>query len=192
MNNSMHDDENAASEVSSLIQLLSSDQDDHDHESRYCFDDVNRIGMIKYNIKIRDGSNLYEERFNVFSHSFVAQQAIERYFDVMKKTLDSIDGLFLESEITLILNTNCGPYWNMHSGNRLSGMLMDDQGIESLNELDEGDELRILIGKLQKLSAAQNMALTDVCERYWRNTSSGKSLFEVFAKLGLCLKMDSH
>ena len=179
--------------MSPLTELLLSDQGDHDHESRYCLDDVDRANMIKYNILIRDGSSEYEERFNIFSHSFIAQQAIERYFDVMKETLDSLDGMFSESEITSILNANCGPYWNMRSGRTLSGMLIDDHGIESLSDLDGDDDLRILIEKLQHLNAAQNMALTDVCERFWRGrTSSGDGLFTVFSKLGLCLKKDSH
>ena len=191
MTNNIHEDDDSRV-MSPLVELLLSDQEDHDHESLYCFEDFDAMDKLKKNILMRDGSSEYEERFNIFSHSFVTQQAAARYFDVMAATLESLDGMFSLKQITFIINSNPTPYWNMHAGNSLSGMLIDDQGIESLSDLDGRDDLKITIQKLQKLTAAQNMALTDVCERFWRKTSNGDDYYEIFSNLGLHLKSKSH
>ena len=191
MTNYINEDD-VSREMSPLVELLLSDQGDHDHEWRYCIEDNDAINKLKKSILMRDGSNEHEERFNIFSHSFITQQAVARYFEVMAATLKSLNEMFSLKQITLILNSNPTPYWDMHSGKTLSSMLIDDQGIESLSDLDGRDDLKLTIQKLQKLTAAQNMALADVCERFWRNTSNGDDYYEIFSNLGLQLKKELH
>ena len=191
MNNSI---KNVAecNEVSPFMHLLSDDQLDHNHESRYFIDDEYQINHIKRGIKIRDGSNDQGIGGHIFSRQFVIQQALDRYFKIYDAELYSMSEMFSEKEMLPILNANCSSYWPMRGNNTLAGMLADDQGIECLSELDENNDLRMLIEKLEKLTVAQNMALADVCEQFWRNGINGKSITDVFAELHLNLSQSSN
>jgi hypothetical protein len=65
-------------------------------------------------------------------------------------------------------------------------MVADDNGVESLEELEPESILRKLIEKLAHFSPTQNAALVDVCERVWRS-QGGLPLDELCAELGMPL-----
>ena len=178
--------------MSPLAEFLLSDQGDHEHEERYFTDYDMSTESLEKHIRRRDGSNKHYEHVDVFSHSFVVQQSMARYFQIIEDELVTLDGVFSVKEITIIANMNPTKYWNINQQKTLLSMLLIDQRIGSKRDLEARGDLNILIGKLKKLTAAQNMALTDVCERFWRNISSGDSLFEIFSNLGLQLKMELH
>ena len=68
----------------------------------------------------------------------------------------------------------------------VAGMVADDNGVDSLEELTPDSGLRVLIEKLVELTPAENAALVDVCERVWRS-QSGLPLDELCAELGMPL-----
>jgi hypothetical protein len=47
-------------------------------------------------------------------------------------------------------------------------MVADSNGIESIEELQEGSAMRKLLEKLTLLTPLENAALVDACERVWR------------------------
>lgn len=68
----------------------------------------------------------------------------------------------------------------------VAGMVADDQGVESLDELGLDSILRLLILKLAKLTPTENAALVDVCERVWRS-KGGLPLDEMCLEFGMPL-----
>ncbi len=146
-------------------------------EQIYDFYPSGRISAIKKAIKVRNGSERTLDPKNKFSSQFVVEQALERYFDLIRRAVESINSIFTESEVMVILNANCSPVYNNSVGVTVAGMVAADFGIELLSDVSEGSNLHILIEKLIRLSPTQEAALVDMCERYWRNDVSLKDNF---------------
>jgi hypothetical protein len=85
-----------------------------------------------------------------------------------------------------ILNVECGPIWNFSPYDTVASMVADDNGIESLDELEEDSNMRILLDKLIQLTRIQNAALVDICEQVWR-LKSINSIDDRFQSIGLIL-----
>ena len=121
---------------------------------------------------------------DVFSSIFVFQQAAERYYPLIDDAVFSMSGIFSEWEMTRLLNTTCGPIWSHQAGTSLAGHVADDMGVEEMDDLEDGSDLKVLLIKLIKLTPLQTAALVDLCERFWRGPMQG-SLTEMFEKMGL-------
>lgn len=117
---------------------------------------------------------------------FVVEQAAERHYALVTYALKSMRSMFTEGDIVKILNTTCGPVWEWHPQTSVATMVADDNGVESLDELEAGSPLRTLLAKLTELSALENGALVDVCERVWRGTND-VPLSQFLAQAGLHL-----
>ncbi|MBE0548553.1 MAG: hypothetical protein IH627_13080 [Rubrivivax sp.] len=109
-----------------------------------------------------------EEPDRMLSGRFVVEQAAERYFYLVADAERTMRGKFTEEEFVTILNTTCGPIWEWDTYMSVASMVADTFGVGRLDSLKEGSELRVLLKKLLDLSAVQNAALVDTCERVWR------------------------
>ena len=136
------------------------------------YDDFNassRMSAIEEAVKVRVGYKRTHEPNSQYSFQFVVQQALERYFRIIRDGVVSINFTFTESEMIVILNANCGVVCSKSVGGTVAGMVAADLGIEQLSDLAEDSDLKILFEKLTYLSPLQEAALIDICERFWRN-----------------------
>lgn len=122
---------------------------------------------------------------NALSPQFVIQQAAERYFDFVNDAMNEIQGIFTEEEFRIILNCTNTPLISWQHSASFANMVADELGIEALDDLPDGT-IKALLLKLLELKNAQSLALTDLCETYWRAPQSG-SLREISENLGMKL-----
>lgn len=114
----------------------------------------------------RGGENLFSlERL---SSGFIAEQAAHRHFMLLDIAEAELQSMFSEREFSVMLNAECTPIWNWHTGKSVAAMVAGDNGIDSIDELPEGSPMRKLLEKLIDLTPLQNAALVDACERVWR------------------------
>lgn len=151
---------------------------------QYDLDSAQRIEYIQAQLLLRRGTTNLLGGPATVPLQFAAQQAIERFYLLCAGALSGIS--LTAHELTCILNTTCGPYWQWYVDDSVAQMVADDNGISSLDELPEGSMMRDLLEKLGCLDPLQNAALVDFCERFWR-TSSQDGFSETCAKLGLNL-----
>lgn len=148
------------------------------------FDSDTRLEYLSQEIAKRICAKAAEIPEHKVPNHFVIQQAAERYFSLVARATTSLR--FSQRELTIILNTTCSPVWQWHAYQSVAGMVADDNGVESLEELAPDAILRLLIEKLAQLSPTQNAALVDICEMVWRSRS-GRPLDELCAELGMPL-----
>lgn len=117
----------------------------------------------------------------------VILQGMERYDDLIGQTLEDMQGMFNAEEIRILLSATNAEVTRWSYGRSLASDVADDLGIESLDEVAEDTPLKSLLLKLLELDSTQTLALTDFCERYWRNPQSG-DLDDVCESLGLKLR----
>lgn len=151
-------------------------------EKNYDLDACFRIPAIEKAVKVRTGSERTLDSTNKFSFQFVIQQASDRYFQLISSAVDSMNSMFTESEMEVILNTNCSPFCQWSVDITVASMVADDLGIDQLSDLSDDSDVKALLKKLMRLSPIQNAALIDMCERFWRSAKA-KSLKEVFGEM---------
>lgn len=161
-------------------------ENDGSAERRYWRDESDVVRFLEGEVKARDGAEIAFELEQKFSTKYIVQQSLCLHFMLMLSALESLNSMFTDSEMGIILNTNCGPFWQWYVGRTVATMVMEDHGIAELSDLDDDSELKILVEKLIPLSDLQNAALVDVCERFWRTPNVG-SLKEKFRKMNLVL-----
>jgi hypothetical protein len=143
-----------------------------------------RMNYLASQYELRNGRARAICEEHIFSAQFVLQKAAERHFELLAHTVGTMNGMFSESEIRALLDSGCGPLWTWRPGISLAGAIADNRGVEDLDELEEGCELKVLLIKLNSLTSPQTLALTDLCERFWR-TPSGAPLWDTFESMGL-------
>jgi len=148
------------------------------------FEGSYRLSYLAQQYAKRSGRRRAVVPEHVFSAQFVLQQAAQRHFSLLAMAVSSISGLFCEREMSVLLNSGCCPVWRYQAGASLAGNVADDLGVEELDELKDGTELKILLQKLIDLTSLQTAALVDLCERFWRSPSNS-SLGETFRTMGL-------
>lgn len=116
----------------------------------------------------------------------VILQSMERYHDLISQTLEGMQGMFNAEEIRILLSATNGDVTHWNYGRSLASNVADDLGIESLDAVTEDSPLKSLLLKLLELDNTQTLALTDFCERFWRNPKSG-DINDVCESLGLKL-----
>ena len=99
---------------------------------------------------------------------FVLEQAAERYFMLLDDAAASLKGHFNEAEFSYILNSTCQAIWDWDTCMSVCTMVADDNGVERLDNLEQGSTLHTLLTKLSNLSQVENATLVDACERVWR------------------------
>lgn len=151
-------------------------------ELNFDLDACFRIPAIEKAVKVRNGSERTLDSKNKFSSQFVVQQAADRYFQLISSAVESMNSTFTESEMEVILNTNCSPFCQWSVDITVAGMVADDLGIEQLSDLSDDSDVKPLLKKLMQLSPTQNAALIDMCERFWRSDKD-RSLKDVFKKM---------
>ena len=147
---------------------------------------TNRLESLERAVEKRNG---YSDAFgseHIYSAQFVLQQAAQRLFEMMEAVVPSMDGKFTEDEVILLLNANCGPIWHWRARRSIASDVADSFGVEELSDLENDSDLKLLLIKLMELDSLQNLALTDLCERYWRSQNHG-SLTDSFESMGLVL-----
>jgi len=133
--------------------------------SRDMYRDLRRSALLMEVDKRRGTDALVsDERY---SSGFIVEQAAERFFSLVAVAERDLRGRFTEDEFLTILNAECTPIWQDRFAN-LATIVADDQGVESLDDLEPGHPLRVLLEKLIALTPLENAALVDVCERIWR------------------------
>lgn len=162
----------------------------------------NRLSFLNTAVCQRNGVNREKEiesflahRFagvemsdpNHFSAHFVIEQAAERYFNLINHEMLALNGMFTVDEFATVLNTTCNPLWDWAPWLPVSGMVADNHGVRDLNELPVGSPMRILLEKLRKLSASQNVALVDFCERVWRDQGQEPLLQQTLERMNFTL-----
>ena len=151
-------------------------------ELNYDFCPSRRILAIEKAVKARNGSEITLNPKNQFSSQFVVQQAVDRYFRLISSAVESINSIFTESEMKVILKAICRPFCQWCVGETVADMVADDLGIEQTSDLSDDSDVKTLLNKLMRLSPTQNVALIDLCERFWRS-SKDRSLKDVFNKM---------
>ena len=184
MNNASVNEVSEIGNMKHFMQMMSTDS--VGAEQRYDFDASDRLYQLKKEIKTRNGSERALDSASKFSAQFIVQQASERYFQLISSAIESLDSAFTASDMETILNANCSPFCQWSAGCTVSGMVADDLGIEQLSDLSDDSDLKLLIEKLMHLSPIQNVALVDVCERYWRS-AKGNSVEEIFGGMNFVL-----
>lgn len=146
------------------------------------FESHQRGSYLPEQFAARNGSKSAVVAEHLVPNQFVIQQALERYFKLVHDALKDLE--FSREDITIILNTTCGPYWQWDLGHNVASMVADDNGIDSLDELPSDSSMRLLLEKLIPLTQVQNAALVDFCEKFWR-TRNNLPFDELCAELGL-------
>jgi hypothetical protein len=167
--------------ASKFVEML---QCDGAREYMVDYDSDTRLEYLNQEIAKRIGAKAPDIPEHKVPNHFIIQQAAERYFSLVAQETRSLH--FSRQELTIILNTTCCPVWQWYPYVSVAGMVADDNGVESLEELEPDSILRQLIEKLAHFSPTQNVALVDVCERIWRS-QSGLPFDELCAELGMPL-----
>ena len=143
-----------------------------------------RLGYLSEQIEIRNGTDDAVGVERVIPNQFVVQQALQRYFTLVNDALKDLK--FSRDDLTIILNTTCGPNWQWDLGHNVASMVADENGIDSLQEISPDSSMRLLLENLIALTQLQNAALVDFCEKFWRARKE-LPFEELCAKLGLQL-----
>lgn len=118
-------------------------------------------------VNLRRGSE-HLSRPERFSSAFIVEQAAHRHFMLVEAVQARVKGRFTGAEFRVILNCECSPLWQWDTYMSVAMMVADDQGVDDIDELAEGDPLRTLLQKLGALTPTEDAALVDACERVWR------------------------
>lgn len=165
--------------LSKFTQMLSQDGG---REYARDFDSHRRLEFIQEQIASRNDAKAAVVPEHKIPDQFVIQQAAERYFLLVKGALTDLK--FSREEITIVLNTTCGPVWQWDPWGNVAAMVANDNGVEGLKELPPDSTIRLLIEKLIPLTPLQNAALVDFCEKVWRSRN-GLPFDELCAEVGL-------
>lgn len=171
------------STVASFEQSLMSPQ--AGGEQWFDLDRESRMQELVEEYNKRSGIN-ESQPDRALSPQYVVQQAAMRYFAMVSGAMWQLNDLFTEEEMSIVLTCTNSPVLTWRYGSSFANFVADEFGIESLDELEDGSTLKVLMLKLLELNAAQGLAMLDLCERYWRNPQSG-SLSEVCEALGMKL-----
>ena len=172
------------SEDSLFMEMLLTNN--HGLESSIYYVEREGFSVINEGVTARSGAKKTSNPESQIPSQFVVQQACMRYFNLMRITIESMDSIFTEADITVILNAYCGPIVNSSPSVSVASAIADDLGIEDLSDISDGTDLKKLLQKLTNLSPIQNVALVDLSERYWRHASD-QSLKEFFGSTGFIL-----
>ena len=164
---------------SEFMEMLNQDGG---HEYAHDFESHRRLKFIEEQIASRNGARAAVAPEHKIPDHFVIQQAAERYFLLVNSALTELK--LSQEDLTIILNTTCGPVWLWDLWHNVASMVANNNGIESLEELAPDSTMRLLIEKLMALTPLQNVALVDFCEKVWR-TRSDLPFNERCAELGL-------
>jgi hypothetical protein len=164
--------------MQSLSAGLNGAETEQDFELSY------RLSYLSEQYEKRSGRGRALVDEHIFSAQFVLQQAAQRLFPLVWEATSSMAGMFNEPEMKLILNSNPNSVWRYQVGTSLAGNVADDRGVEDLDELVDGSELKVLLQKLLGLTSLQTVALVDLCEQFWRSPSDC-SLGDAFLAMGL-------
>ena len=146
------------------------------------FESHRRDSYLTEQITARNGANTALAAEHIIPNQFVVQQALDRYFTLVNDALRDLK--FSRDDLTIILNTTCGPNWQWDLWHNVASMVADDNGIDSLQELSQDSSMRLLLENLIALTQLQNAALVDFCETFWR-TRSNIPFDELCSVLGL-------
>lgn len=117
----------------------------------------------------------------------VILQDMQRYHDLISQTLLTLQEVFNAEEIQILLTATNSDVTPWQYGRSLASHVADDLGVDSLDQVPGDTPLKSLLLKLIELDSTQTLALTDFCERFWRNPSGNEDLIEVCESLGLKL-----
>jgi len=165
--NSTNKAEPKLNRVSRIFEMLQSAGDRPYHSTDFNW--VLRHKDILSGVSVREGTS--SDVTQKHSGLSIIEHAAERHFNLLKYTCNSMIGMFTEWDFATMQNATCLPIWDWDPYMSLATIVADDLGVESLDELSEGSELHTLLKKLSALSAVQNVALVDVCERLWRDST---------------------
>lgn len=184
MNTQLNATENADTElpIGTFMDLLQGSDGLEYERDHWAYEECE---YLKEQIDLRNGSMGTAAQIRIPAQ-FVVREAASRHFRLMEKALHSLRCLFTEKEMVIILNTTCDTVWDWKPGRTVAGMVADDNGVNQLEDLPLDSMLYGLMVKLCDLTAAQNLALVEVCEGVWRSLSGGP-LDEMCAKLGMPL-----
>lgn len=156
-----------------------------------CADDVNQAVRHQWLLRESDARRgVGADGQSCVPQRLALEQGAERYFHLVRLGLASLARRFDEWELTQLLNANPSTVWDTSMClDWMASAVADDQGIESIGQLREGP-MKKLLSKLAELSAVENVALLDVCERVWRNLAQG-SLASLCESMGLPLDMSA-
>lgn len=178
--NHPRDDEDSTGEKRPFMETLL--QNSPGKENSYDYNWPTRHRFLEREILARVGTS--SEPTERMSGFYVLQTAAERYFMVISEAIESMSEMFTEQEFGLMLNTTCAPIWEWDRHWTLATFVADHNGVSSVSELGAGSSLGILLKKLAPLSTAQNAALVDVCERFWRDSGEA-TLVQQLEAMGL-------
>ena len=168
-----------STESSEFVSWLSNDGGS---EYPFDFDADSRLLYIQSQTALRVGMETVQEEEGKVPHHLVIQHSLERYFNLVGLTLETL--YFTEEQIAALLNANPSPNWNLSVHASIATVVADHLGIEHIDELPENSKYRLLLEKLLRLTPLENVGLLDFCERFWRNPKHG-SIPDVCAELGL-------
>ena len=117
----------------------------------------------------------------------VILQGMQRYHDLISQTLLTLQEVFNADEIQILLTATNSDVTPWQYGRSLASDVADDFGIDSLDEVPDDTPMKSLLLKLIKLNNVQTLALTDFCERFWRNPGDKETISEDCESLGLKL-----
>lgn len=167
-----------------FIDYLVDDLKKYDRDCRDMMQDA-RQSRIKNDILIRKPTKSSLDTIPI-SASLIIEQAAYRYFKILELTQPSLDQKFTIGDIGTILNAECTPIWDYCPYSSIACMVADDNGIESIDELEDDSSMKILLQKLIELTPIQNVTLADICERIWRSKSE-KSVSDLCEEMGMSL-----
>lgn len=142
-----------------------------------------RICKLRQEYQKRNGAQAIDPH-HVISPQFVIQQAAERYFELVNGAMKEMQKMFTEEELRIVLNCTNAPLLSWRYGSSFANMVANEHEIEDLHNLQDGTAIKLLLLKLLELNTAQSLALTDLCETFWRAPHSG-SLSQICETLGL-------
>lgn len=65
-----------------------------------------------------------------FSARFVMEQSTSRYFALIAEALNSMEDMFTEKDIAVIMNTSCVEVWDWKPRKSVAALVTDSAGIE--------------------------------------------------------------
>jgi hypothetical protein len=128
----------------------------------------NEILFVQEQVATRNLSNLSESEQENFK-KVISYQGQYRYFQLINDAIQTMGSIFTKTEMVTILNANCAAVAQINVYNTVAGMVADDLEIEDPNALSDDSTAKILLKKLSRLTVIQNVALIDVCERFFRS-----------------------